>query len=159
MYHAFIEVCNKVFSGTPRATIKSLMRALGINLVRCPTNIQEKVRKARPQLASFKVISLITNRDVLVLQAYHQSRAPNESTKFIEVCSCIWERGFRPTRRAKIDKSGFYCRRPRQIMKDNFEKKKKKRKKLFLKCIVRDAVCGMFVFLTGNGIRFHLDWL
>ena len=89
MYHAFIEVCNKVFSGTPRQTIKSRMRALGINLVRCPTNIQEKVRKARPQLASFKVISLITKRDVLVLQAYHQSRAPNESTKFIEVCSSI----------------------------------------------------------------------
>ena len=79
-----MEVCNIVFSGTPRQTIKSRMRTLGLYLVRCPANVQEKVRKARPQLAGFKVISLIAKRDVAVLEAYHQSRAPNERSKFFE---------------------------------------------------------------------------
>ena len=82
-----MEVCNIVFSGTPRQTIKSRMRTLGLNLVRCPANVQEKVRKARPQLAGFKVISLIAKRDVAVLEAYHQSRAPNERSKFFEPSS------------------------------------------------------------------------
>ena len=67
--------------------IKSRMRTLGLNLARCPVNVQEKVRKARPQLAGFKVISLIAKRDVAVLEAYHQSRAPNERSKFFEPCS------------------------------------------------------------------------
>ena len=82
-----MEVCNTVFSGTPRQTIKSRMRTLRLNLVRCPANVQEKVRKARPQLAGFKVISLIAKRDVAVLEAYHQSRASTKRSKFFEPCS------------------------------------------------------------------------
>ena len=80
-YHAFIEVCDKVFSGTPRQTIKSRMRTLGLNLVRCPTTVLDIVRKARPGLCNYKVISLISKRDVFVLQAYHQSRVQNESSR------------------------------------------------------------------------------
>ena len=80
-YHAFIEVCDKVFSGTPRQTIKSRMRTLGLNLVRCPTSVLDIVRKARPGLSNYKVISLIAKRDVSVLQAYHQSRVQNESSR------------------------------------------------------------------------------
>ena len=82
-----MEVCNIVFSGTSRQTIKSRMRTLGLNLVRCPANVQEKVRKERPKLAGFKVISLIAKRDVAVLEAYHQCRVPNEISKFFEPCS------------------------------------------------------------------------
>ena len=63
------------------------MRTLRLNLVRCPANVQEKVRKARPQLAGFKVISLIAKRDVAVLEAYHQSRASTKRSKFFEPCS------------------------------------------------------------------------
>ena len=87
IYHAFMEVCNIVFSGTPRQMIKFRMRTLGLNLARCPVNVKEKVRKVRPQLAGFKVISLIAKRDVAVLEAYHQSCAPNERSKFFEPCS------------------------------------------------------------------------
>ena len=34
IYHAFMEVCNIVFSGTPRQMIKSRMQTLGLNLAR-----------------------------------------------------------------------------------------------------------------------------
>ena len=59
------------------------MRLLNVSLVRCPANVQESIRKARPQLAGLKVISLIAKRDLSVLEAYHQSR----SAKSFEVCS------------------------------------------------------------------------
>ena len=63
------------FSGTPRQTIKSHMWTLG-----CPTIVLDIVRKDRPGLCNYyNVISLITKRDVFVLQAYHQSHVQNES--------------------------------------------------------------------------------
>ena len=83
IYHAFREVCDKVFSGIPKATLCSRMRLLNVSLVWCPANVQERIRKARPQLAGLKVISLIAKRDLSVLEAYHQSR----SAKCFEVCS------------------------------------------------------------------------
>ena len=61
------------------------MRTLGLNLVRCPNNLQDNITKARPQLAGFKVISLISKRDVSVLEAYHQSRMQNESARCFEL--------------------------------------------------------------------------
>ena len=57
------------------------MRTLGLTLVRCPTTVLDIVRKARPGLCNYKVISLISKRDVFVLQAYHQSRVQNESSR------------------------------------------------------------------------------
>ena len=57
------------------------MRTLGLNLVRCPTTVLDIVRKARPGLCNYKVISLISKRDVFVLQANHQSRVQNESSR------------------------------------------------------------------------------
>ena len=66
------------------------MRTLGLNLDRCPNNLQDNIRKARPQLACFKVISLISKRDVSVLGAYHQSRMQNESAMCFELGSPNW---------------------------------------------------------------------
>ena len=54
------------------------MRNLGLSLVQCRGDIQNNVRRARPQLANFRVISLISKRDVNILQAYHESRVQNE---------------------------------------------------------------------------------
>ena len=54
------------------------MRNLGLTLVQCRGDIQDNVRRARPQLANFRVISLISKRDVNILQAYHESRVQNE---------------------------------------------------------------------------------
>ena len=72
----------RVFSGTPRQTIKSHMWTLGLNLVRCPTIILDIVRKDRPGLCNYyNVISLISKRDLFVLQAYHQSCIQNESSR------------------------------------------------------------------------------
>jgi len=62
------------------------MRSLGLTLVHCSGDIQDNVKRARPQLANFRVISLISKRDVNILQAYHESRMQNErqlSTKRI----------------------------------------------------------------------------
>lgn len=73
-----MEVCEKMFSGVPRETIKSRMRNLGLSLVQCSGEIQDNVRRARPQLANFRVISLISKRDVNILRAYHESRIQNE---------------------------------------------------------------------------------
>ena len=70
----------RVFSGTPRQTIKSHMWTLGLNLVRCRTIVLHIARKDRPGLCNYyNVISLIPKRDVFVLQAYHQSHVQNES--------------------------------------------------------------------------------
>ena len=61
---------------------KSHMWTLGLNLVRCPTIILDIVRKDRPGLCNYyNVISLISKRDLFVLQAYHQSRIQNESSR------------------------------------------------------------------------------
>jgi len=54
------------------------MRSLGLTLVQCRGDIQDIVKRARPQLASFRVISLISKRDVNILQAYHKSPMQNE---------------------------------------------------------------------------------
>lgn len=54
------------------------MRNLGLSLVHCCGDIQDNVRRARPQLANFRVISLISKQDVNILQAYHESRVQNE---------------------------------------------------------------------------------
>ena len=78
IHYAFMEVCDKVFAGIPRQTIKSRMRNLGLALIQCPGDIQDSIRRSRPQLASFRVISLISKRDLSVLQAYHESRMQNE---------------------------------------------------------------------------------
>ena len=100
LFYAFIEVCDKVFTGIPRQTIKSRMRNLGLTLVQCPGDIQDSVRKARPYLASFRVISLISKRDVNILQAYQESRMQSErplSRKCIDVGDSAFskvERGF-----------------------------------------------------------------
>ena len=67
-----------MFSGVPRKTIKSRMRNLGLTLVRCRGGIQDNVRRAGPQLANSRVVSLISKRDVNILQAYHESRVQNE---------------------------------------------------------------------------------
>ena len=67
-----------MFFGVPRKTIKSRMRNLGLSLVHCGGDIQDSVRRARPQLANFRVISLISKQDVNILQAYHESRMQNE---------------------------------------------------------------------------------
>ena len=60
---------------------------VGLNLVRCHNNLQDKIRKARSQIAGFKVISLVSKRNVSVLEAYHQSRMQNESARCFELGS------------------------------------------------------------------------
>ncbi len=77
IYFPFIEVCEKLFPDIPRQTIKSRLRNLGLTLVQCPAGIRNRVRVARPHLASFKKLSLISKRDVSVLEAYHESRMQN----------------------------------------------------------------------------------
>ena len=74
----------KVFPDIPRQTIKSRLRALGLKLVRCHNNLQDNIRKARSQIAGSKVISLISKRDVSVLEACHQSHMQNESARCFE---------------------------------------------------------------------------
>ena len=54
------------------------MRNLGLTLVQCRGGIQDNVRRAGPQLANCRVVSLISKRDVNILQAYHESRVQNE---------------------------------------------------------------------------------
>ena len=50
------------------------MRNLGIKLLRAPREITEKLRASRPHLACYKVLSLISKRDVSILEAYQDSR-------------------------------------------------------------------------------------
>ena len=70
----FVEVCNILFPTIPRSTIKSRMRNLGIKLLRVPREIKEKLRASRPHLACYKVLSLISKRDISILEAYQDSR-------------------------------------------------------------------------------------
>ena len=74
LYFVFTEVCDKLFPGIPRATIKSRMRNLGIKLVKASHAIQDKLRTARPYLACYKVLSLISKPAVAILEAYQDSR-------------------------------------------------------------------------------------
>ena len=74
LYFVFAEVCDKLFPDIPRATIKSRMRNLGIKLVKAPHAIQDKLRTARPYLACYKVLSLISKPAVAILEAYQDSR-------------------------------------------------------------------------------------
>jgi len=50
------------------------MRNLGLKLLKAPQEIQNKLRTARPYLACYKFLSLISKRDVVILEAYHDSR-------------------------------------------------------------------------------------
>ena len=61
------------------------MRTLGLNLVQCPTTVLDIIRKARPQLCNYKVISLMCKQEVIVLQAYHQSCIQNESSWYFDL--------------------------------------------------------------------------
>ena len=74
LYFVFVEVCDKLFPGIPRSTIKSRMRNLGLKLVKAPQEIQDKLRTARPYLACYKVLSLISKPEVAILEAYEDSR-------------------------------------------------------------------------------------
>ena len=74
LYFVFAEVCDKLFPGIPRATIKSRMRNLGIKLVKAPHTIQDKLKTTRPYLACYKVLSLISKPAVAILEAYQDSR-------------------------------------------------------------------------------------
>ena len=74
LYFVFVEVCDKLFPHIPRATIKSRMRNLGLKLVKAPQEILDKLRTARPYLACYKVLSLISKREVAILEAYQDSR-------------------------------------------------------------------------------------
>ena len=73
-YFVFVEVCDKLFPGIPRSTIKSRMRKLDVKLVKAPQEIQDKLRTARPYLACYKVLSLISKPEVAILEAYEDSR-------------------------------------------------------------------------------------
>ena len=50
------------------------MRKLGLKLVKAPQEIQDKLRTARPYLACYKVLSLISKPEVTILKAYEDSR-------------------------------------------------------------------------------------
>ena len=50
------------------------MRNLGLKLVKAPQEILDKLRTARPYLACYKVLSLISKREVAILEAYQDSR-------------------------------------------------------------------------------------
>ena len=70
LYFVFVEVCDKLFPGIPKNTIKSRMRNLGLKLFQAPQEIQDKLKTAKPYLACYKVLSLISKRDVVILKAY-----------------------------------------------------------------------------------------
>ena len=76
------------------------MQNLGLTLVQCSGDIQDSVRKAKAYLASFRGISLISKRDVNILQANQESRMQSErplSRKCIGVGDSAFskvERGF-----------------------------------------------------------------
>ena len=67
-------VCDKLFPGIPKNTIKSQMQNLGLKLFKVPQEIQNKLKTATPYLACYKVLSLISKRDVVILKAYQDSR-------------------------------------------------------------------------------------
>ena len=46
------------------------MRNLGLKLFKAPQEIQDKLKTAKPYLACYKVLSLISKRDVVILEAY-----------------------------------------------------------------------------------------
>ena len=73
-YFVFVEVCDKLFPNIPKSTIKSRMRNLGLKLLKAPQEVQDKLRTARPYLACYKVLSLISKREVAILEAYQDSR-------------------------------------------------------------------------------------
>ena len=50
------------------------MRNLGLKLLKAPQEVQDKLRTARPYLACYKVLSLISKREVAILEAYQDSR-------------------------------------------------------------------------------------
>ena len=73
-YFVFVEVCDKLFPNIPKSTIKSRMRNLGLKLLKAPQEVQDKLKTSRPYLACYKVLSLISKREVAVLEAYQDSR-------------------------------------------------------------------------------------
>lgn len=77
-HYVFVEICDRLFPDIPKPTIKSRMRNLGLRLLKAPQDIQETLRKTRPHLACHKIISLVSKQDVLVLEAYQDSRTRNE---------------------------------------------------------------------------------
>ena len=56
------------------------MRNLGLKLLKAPQEIQDKLRTARPYLACYKILSLISKRDVVILEAYQDSREERKET-------------------------------------------------------------------------------
>ncbi|KAJ7351049.1 hypothetical protein OS493_037112 [Desmophyllum pertusum] len=74
VHYAFLEVCAKLFPGLPIQTVKSRMRNLGLKLLKCPSDKQDSIRKARPNLACYKTLSLLSEQDVSTLEAYHDTR-------------------------------------------------------------------------------------
>ena len=74
LYFVFVEVCDKLFPSIPRSTIKSWMRNLALKLVKAPQEIQDKLGTARPYLACYKVLSLISKPEVAILEAYKNAR-------------------------------------------------------------------------------------
>jgi len=54
------------------------MRNLGLKLLKAPQKITDKLRSTRPNLAGYKVLSLITKQDVRILEAYQNSRTERE---------------------------------------------------------------------------------
>ena len=69
-----MEVCHKLFPNIRKSMIKSCMRNLGLKLLKAPQEIQDKFRTARPYLAYYNILSLISEWDVVILEAYQDSR-------------------------------------------------------------------------------------
>jgi hypothetical protein len=80
LHYVFAEVCDKLFPNIPKSTIKSRMRNLGLKLLKAPQEIQDKLRTTRPYLACYKVLSLISKRAVVILEAYQDSREERKQT-------------------------------------------------------------------------------
>jgi len=50
------------------------MRNLSLRLLKAPPEVQEKLRTLRSYLTCYKVLSLISKREVAILEAYQDSR-------------------------------------------------------------------------------------
>ena len=58
LYFAFLEICDKLFSGIPKNTIKSRMRNLGLKLFKAPLKIEVVYANVKVVVKELKILNI-----------------------------------------------------------------------------------------------------
>ncbi|XP_028418854.1 uncharacterized protein LOC114544401 [Dendronephthya gigantea] len=73
-YHCFIDVCEKIFTDTPKSTVRNWLKSLNISTTPCAT-LEERIHFRRRNASLGATFSLIRDEDVTRLIAYRSEGA------------------------------------------------------------------------------------